>query len=62
MIARLCELVGTASVYKPSPLDVWLRDTSTMTTHLIAQDQMIQSAGAFLLGGKPEFPLVLGVR
>ncbi|WP_378733385.1 hypothetical protein [Nocardia brasiliensis] len=62
IISRLCELVGTDSVYKPSPLDVWLRDLSTMATHLMAHDQMLQSAGAFLLGGKPEFPLVLGVR
>ncbi|MGW4841381.1 acyl-CoA dehydrogenase family protein [Nocardia brasiliensis] len=62
IVARLCELVGTASVYKPSPLDVWLRDTSTMTTHLMAHDQMLQTAGAFLLGGTPEFPLVLGER
>lgn len=62
IVARLCELVGTESVYKPNPLDVWLRDMSTMTTHLMAHDQMIQTAGAFLLGGRPEFPLVLGVR
>ncbi|WP_338766017.1 hypothetical protein V7968_41735 [Nocardia vulneris] len=62
IVARLCELVGTASVYKPSPLDVWLRDTSTMTTHLMAHDQMLQTAGAFLLGGAPEFPLVVGER
>ncbi|MFI9508721.1 acyl-CoA dehydrogenase family protein [Nocardia sp. NPDC052566] len=62
IVARLCELVGTDSVYKPSPLDIWLRDMSTMTTHLIAHDQMIQSAGAVLLGGRPEFPLVFGVR
>ncbi|WP_069166686.1 acyl-CoA dehydrogenase family protein [Nocardia altamirensis] len=62
IVARLCELVGTDSVYQASPLDGWLRDMSTMTTHLIAQDQMIQSAGAFLLGGRPEFPLVLGER
>ncbi|WP_405161396.1 acyl-CoA dehydrogenase family protein [Nocardia sp. NBC_01499] len=62
IVARLCELVGTDSIYKPSPLDIWLRDMSTMTTHLMAHDQMIQTAGAFLLGGKPEFPFVLGVR
>ncbi len=61
IISRLCELVGTDSIYKPSPLDIWLRDVNTMATHIIAHDQIIQSAGAFLLGGKPVFPRVLGL-
>ncbi|HEX6499714.1 MAG TPA: acyl-CoA dehydrogenase family protein [Micromonosporaceae bacterium] len=61
IVSRLCELVGTESIYKPSPLDIWLRDVNTMARHIIANDQIIQSAGAFVLGGRPEFPLVLGL-
>ncbi|WP_330182272.1 acyl-CoA dehydrogenase family protein [Nocardia sp. NBC_01503] len=61
IISRLCELVGTESIYKPNPLDIWLRDVNTMATHIIAHDAVIQSAGAFLLGGKPQFPFVLGL-
>lgn len=61
IIARLCELVGTDSIYKPNPLDIWQRDINTMATHIIAHDAVIQSTGAFLLGGQPEFPFVLGL-
>ncbi|WP_378734047.1 acyl-CoA dehydrogenase family protein [Nocardia brasiliensis] len=61
IISRLCELVGTDSIYKPNPLDIWQRDINTMATHIIAHDAVIQSTGAFLLGGQPEFPFVLGL-
>jgi hypothetical protein len=32
-----------------------------MCQHVIAQDRILQSAGAYLLGGKPSFPLCLGI-
>jgi hypothetical protein len=42
-------------------MDRWLRDTTTMCQHLTAQDRILQSAGAYLVGGKPEFGICLGI-
>lgn len=61
IVRRLYDLLATASVYRPSPMDRGLRDLETMCQHFMAQDQIVQSAGAFLLGGKPQNPLVLGI-
>jgi alkylation response protein AidB-like acyl-CoA dehydrogenase len=60
IVRRLYDLLATTSIYRPSPMDRWLRDLETMCQHVMAQDQIIQSAGAFLLGGTPRFPLALG--
>ncbi|HSX98817.1 MAG TPA: acyl-CoA dehydrogenase family protein, partial [Streptomyces sp.] len=61
IVMRLYDLMQTASIYKPSPLDRWLRDTMTMCQHVVAQDKILQSAGAHLLGARPGFPLSLGI-
>lgn len=61
IVTRLYDLLQTASIYRPSPMDRWLRDTTTMCQHIIAQDRILQSAGAHLLGGTPSFPLSLGI-
>ncbi|WP_329625011.1 acyl-CoA dehydrogenase family protein [Streptomyces sp. NBC_01255] len=61
IVARLYDLVATTAVYRPSPLDRWLRDLTTMRQHVIAQDQVLQSAGAHLLGGTPSNPFSLGI-
>lgn len=61
VVSRLYDLVGTTAIYRPSPLDRWLRDLTTMRQHVIAQDQVLQSAGAFLLGGTPLNPYSVGV-
>ncbi|WP_405010274.1 acyl-CoA dehydrogenase family protein [Kitasatospora sp. NBC_01539] len=61
IVTRLYDLMQTASVYRPSPLDRWLRDTTTMCQHIVAQDRILQSAGAHLLGGRPQFALSLGI-
>ena len=61
IVRRLYDLLATASVYRVSPLDGWLRDVETMCQHTVAQDQITQSAGAFLVGGTPSFPLALGI-
>jgi alkylation response protein AidB-like acyl-CoA dehydrogenase len=60
VVARLYDLVATTAIYRPSPLDRWLRDLTTMRQHVIAQDQVLQSAGAHLLGGTPHNPFSLG--
>ena len=53
IVSRLFDLMATTSIYRPAPLDRWLRDANTMCQHVIAQDQVLQSAGAMLLGGTP---------
>ncbi|MEV6601736.1 acyl-CoA dehydrogenase family protein [Actinoplanes sp. NPDC051346] len=61
VVSSLFDLCATASIYKPSPLDRWLRDVNTMCQHVIAQEQVIQSAGAHLLGGTPHNPFSIGI-
>jgi len=61
IVTRLYDLMQTGSIHRSGPLDRWLRDTTTMCQHLLAQDRILQSAGAHLLGGTPEFRLCLGI-
>ncbi|MFI9007861.1 acyl-CoA dehydrogenase family protein [Actinosynnema sp. NPDC053489] len=61
IVTGLYDLLGTSSIYEPSPLDRWLRDITTMCQHVVAQDQVVQSAGAHVLGGTPRFPFALGI-
>jgi alkylation response protein AidB-like acyl-CoA dehydrogenase len=61
IVSRLYDLLQTSSIYRGSPMDRWLRDTTTMCQHIVAQDRILQSVGAYLLGGTPEFPLCLGI-
>lgn len=62
IVQRLSDLVGTASIYRTSPLDRWLRDLHTMCQHILAQEQIAQSAGAHLIGGTPQAPFPLGLK
>ncbi len=61
IVNRLYDLLQTWSINRSSPMDRWLRDTTTMCQHLIAQDRILQSAGAYLVGGEPEFAISLGI-
>ena len=61
IVTRLYDLLQTGSIYRSSPMDRWLRDTTTMCQHIVAQDRILQSAGAHLLGGRPDFRLCLGL-
>ncbi|WP_330230695.1 acyl-CoA dehydrogenase family protein [Nocardia sp. NBC_00508] len=61
IVQRLYDLRQTSAIYQRSPLDRWLRDTTTMCQHIVAQDRILQSAGAYLLGGTPSFELCLGL-
>jgi indole-3-acetate monooxygenase len=62
IVGSLFDLVTTAAVYRPSPLDRYLRDLNTMCQHITVQDQVLQSAGAVLLGGKPQNAFAVGLR
>jgi alkylation response protein AidB-like acyl-CoA dehydrogenase len=61
IVGRLYDLLQTWSINRSSPMDRWLRDTTTMCQHLVAQDRILQSAGAYLVGGSPEFGICLGI-
>ncbi|WNV85223.1 acyl-CoA dehydrogenase family protein [Umezawaea sp. Da 62-37] len=61
IVNRLFDLLQTWSINTSSPMNRWLRDTTTMCQHLTAQDRVNQSAGAHLVGGKPEFAICLGI-
>jgi len=61
IVTRLYDLLQTASIHRASPMDRWLRDTTTMCQHLFAQERILQSGGAHLLGGTPDFRLCLGI-
>ena len=61
IVTRLYDLLQTAAIHRRSPMDRWLRDTTTMCQHVFAQDRILQSGGAHLLGGTPEFRLCLGI-
>jgi indole-3-acetate monooxygenase len=61
IVTKLYDLMATTAIYEPSPMDRWLRDTTTMCQHIVAQDQVVQSAGAYVLGGQPQFPFSLGI-
>ncbi|WP_261566379.1 acyl-CoA dehydrogenase family protein [Frankia gtarii] len=61
IVRRLYDLLQTTSIYRPSPMDRWLRDLNTMCQHVMAQDVIIQTAGAHLVGGVPRFPFALGI-
>ncbi|WP_235502630.1 MULTISPECIES: acyl-CoA dehydrogenase family protein [unclassified Kitasatospora] len=61
IVARTYDLLQTWSINRSSPMDRWLRDTTVLAQHLVAQDRILQSAGAYLLGGTPEFGICLGI-
>ncbi|QKW18951.1 acyl-CoA dehydrogenase family protein [Kitasatospora sp. NA04385] len=61
IVARTYDLLQTWSINRSSPMDRWLRDTTVLAQHLVAQDRILQSAGAYLLGAEPEFGISLGL-
>ncbi|MEV6223791.1 acyl-CoA dehydrogenase family protein [Nocardia fluminea] len=60
IVRTLYDLLASQAIYTSSPMDRWLRDMETMCQHVMAQDRIVQSCGAHLVGGRPQFPLVLG--
>ncbi|MFJ1705017.1 acyl-CoA dehydrogenase family protein [Kitasatospora sp. NPDC088346] len=61
IVDRLYDLLQTWSINRTSPMDRWLRDTATMCQNLTAQDAVLESVGAYLLGGTPKFRISLGL-
>ncbi|WP_371501713.1 acyl-CoA dehydrogenase family protein [Kitasatospora sp. NBC_00374] len=61
IVNRLYDLLQTWSISRTSPMDRWLRDTTTMCQNLTAQDAVLESVGAYLLGGTPRFRISLGL-
>ncbi|WP_033213205.1 acyl-CoA dehydrogenase family protein [Kitasatospora phosalacinea] len=61
IVSRAYDLLQSWSIHRTSPMDRWLRDTAVLAQHLVAQDRILQSAGAYLLGSEPEFGISLGL-
>jgi alkylation response protein AidB-like acyl-CoA dehydrogenase len=61
IVNRLYDVLRTGSIYQSAPMDRWLRDTTTMCQHIYAQDRILQTGGAYLLGGAMSFRLALGL-
>ncbi|UWE12997.1 acyl-CoA dehydrogenase family protein [Actinacidiphila bryophytorum] len=61
VVGRLYDLLQAWSINRSSPMDRWLRDTATMCQNLTAQDVVLESVGAYLLGGTPKFRISLGI-
>ena len=61
IVNRLYDLLQAWSINRSSPMDRWLRDTTTMCQNLSAQDAILESAGAYLLGRPPRFRICLGI-
>ena len=61
VITRIYDLAASASIYRPNPIDRWMRDITTMCQHIVTQDLVLQSAGAHLLDTEPEFPYIVGI-
>ncbi|MEU6237357.1 acyl-CoA dehydrogenase family protein [Kitasatospora sp. NPDC047058] len=61
VVNRLYDLLQTWSVNRSSPMDRWLRDTAVMCQNLTAQDAVLESVGAYLLGRPPLFRISLGL-
>lgn len=60
VLTRLSDLATTRAIYRTSPLERWFRDVHTMGQHVIAQEQVLQSVGAHLLGATPQNPFSIG--
>jgi alkylation response protein AidB-like acyl-CoA dehydrogenase len=54
----MVDLAGTQAIYATSPLDRLLRDAITMSQHIVAQDRMLEMAGALTLGGDTGLPFI----
>ncbi|MFC7485483.1 acyl-CoA dehydrogenase family protein [Knoellia sp. CPCC 206453] len=61
VLSDLTDLVATQAIRHSSPLAGWLADVTVMRQHVIAQDEVLQSVGALLLGGRPSNPFSLGL-
>jgi len=54
-------LLQTASIHRASPSGPLAAGHHDMCQHLFAQERILQSGGAHLLGGTPDFRLCLGI-
>ena len=55
----LYDVVGGDSVYRDrTPLDRYVRDTTTACQHFVGQRRVLELAGQLLLGQEPDIPLI----
>ena len=53
----MVDTAGASAVYATSPLERLLRDASTLSQHIVAQERVYEQVGGVLLGEPQEFPL-----
>jgi len=59
VVTRLYDLVGGSAIYRErSPMDRLLRDITTMSQHVEAQETTLQACGQLLLGQRPGHPFI----
>jgi hypothetical protein len=61
VVSRRFDLLRTWSIRRGAPMDRWPRDVSTLCQHLVAQDRILRSAGAYPPVSKPEFGIAPGI-
>jgi indole-3-acetate monooxygenase len=54
----MCDTVGGSSVYRTNPLERLLRDVITMNQHIVAQDRILETAGAALIADAELLPVI----
>lgn len=57
-VQLLYETVGSAAIYRTSPLDRHLRDLITMGQHILAQTRLLEVVGGMWFGVEPENPVL----
>ncbi|MCA4824925.1 MAG: acyl-CoA dehydrogenase family protein [Serratia rubidaea] len=59
IVSTLYDLVGGASIYShETPMDRWLRDLNTICQHAVAQENILQTCGQFLLDKQTNNPFI----
>lgn len=61
IVQTLIDLTGSSAVALSCPLTGWLNDLNVMCQHAAVQEQVVQSAGAVLLGGEPSNRFSVGL-
>lgn len=54
----MVDTAGTTAIFASSPLDRLVRDAITLSQHIVAQERILEQAGALAVGVEPALPLV----
>jgi alkylation response protein AidB-like acyl-CoA dehydrogenase len=54
----MVDTAGTTAIYASSPLDRLLRDSITLSQHVVAQDRLLEVLGGLAVGDEPLLPIL----